>query len=67
LGFWLILPKRHTDYHSENILFREMVSEFVPPSWAKWVIVGGDVAYGSKTNMRMVRDRDKIDLISKPR
>ena len=50
-GLRLILPKRHADYRSENVLFREMVSEFVPPKWAKLIIVGGDAAYGSKANM----------------
>jgi hypothetical protein len=61
VGFRLILPKRHANYHSENTLFREMVGEFVPPPWAKLVIVGGDAAYGSQANMRMVQDRDKAD------
>lgn len=61
VSFRLILPKRHADYCSENGLFREMVEEFVPPSWAKLVIVGGDAAYGSKANMRMIQDRDKAD------
>jgi hypothetical protein len=59
--FRLILPKRHAGYRSENALFREMVGEFGPPCWATLVIVGGDVAYGSKANMRMVQDRDKAD------
>jgi hypothetical protein len=54
VGFRIILPKRHTGYCSENALFREMVGEFVPPSWARLVIVGGDAAYGSRDNMRMV-------------
>ena len=61
MGSRLILPKRHTNYRSENALFREMVEEFVPPRWAKLVIVGGDAAYGSKANMRMVQNRDKAD------
>ena len=61
VGFRLIVPKRHADYRSENALFREMVGAFVPPSWAKLVIVGGDAAYGSQANMRMVQDRDKAD------
>jgi hypothetical protein len=61
VGFRLIVPKRHADYRSENALFREMVGEFVPPPWAKLVIVGGDAAYGSKANMRMVQDRDTAD------
>ena len=61
VGFRLIVPKRHADYRSENALFREMVGAFVPPRWAKLVIVGGDAAYGSQANMRMVQDRDKAD------
>jgi hypothetical protein len=63
VGFRLILPKRHAGYRSENALFRAMVGEFVPPSWAKLVVVGGDAAYGSKANMRMVQDRDKADAV----
>jgi hypothetical protein len=61
VGFRLIVPKRHAAYRSENALFREMVGEFVPPGWAKLVVVGGDAAYGSKANMRMVQERDKAD------
>jgi hypothetical protein len=60
-GLRLILPKRHAGYRSENALFREMVGAFVPPHWAQWVIVGGDAAYGSQANMRMVQERDKAD------
>jgi hypothetical protein len=62
-GVRLILPKRHAGYRSENALFREMVEAFVPPSWAKRVIVGGDAAYGSKANMNMVQERDKADPV----
>jgi Transposase DDE domain len=61
VGIRLILPKRHAGYRSENALFREMVGEFVPPSWATLVLVGGDAAYGSKANMAMVQERDKAD------
>ena len=38
-----------------------MVSEFIPPPWAKLVIVGGDAAYGAKANMQMVQARDHAD------
>jgi hypothetical protein len=38
-----------------------MVGEFVPPCWAKLVIVGGDAAYGSKANIAMVKAREKAD------
>src|SRR5215217_6795403 len=61
VGFRLIVPKRHAGYRSENALFREMVSAFVPPPWAKLGVVGGDAAYGSQANMRMVQERDKAD------
>ena len=61
VDFRLMLPKRHADYRSENALFRAMVGAFVPPRWAKLVIVGGDAAYGSQANMCMVQDRDKAD------
>ena len=61
VGFRVILPKRHAGYQNENALFREMLREFTPPSWAKMVIVSGDAAYGSKANMKMVKDRDKAD------
>ena len=44
VGFRLIVPKRHAGYRSENVLFRELAGAFVPPPWAKLVIVGGDAA-----------------------
>ena len=62
VGFRLILPKRHADYRSENVLFREMVSEFIAPKLEpELIIVGGDAAYGSKANMDMVKARAKTD------
>lgn len=44
VAFRLIRPKSHPEYRTENALFREMVREFVPPSWAKRIIVEGDAA-----------------------
>ena len=41
MGFRRILLKCHAGYRSENALFREMVGAFVPPRWAKLVIVVG--------------------------
>jgi hypothetical protein len=61
VGFRLIVPKRHGGYQNEKALFREMVSEFVPPNWAQLVIVCGDAADGSKANMKRVKDRDQAD------
>jgi hypothetical protein len=61
VAFRLIRPKTHPAYRTENALFREMVSHFVPPAWAKRVIVTGDAAYGSQENMQMVRKRGADD------
>ena len=61
VAFRLIRPKTHPEYRTENALFREMVSHFVPPAWATRVIVTGDAAYGSQENMQLVRKRDADD------
>jgi hypothetical protein len=58
VAFRLIRPKSHPEYRTENALFREMVESFVPPTWAKRIIVEGDAAYGSQENMQMVLKRD---------
>jgi hypothetical protein len=61
VAFRLIRPKSPPAYQSENALFREMVGRFVPPPWAKRVIVEGDAAYGSQDNIKMVMKRDADD------
>jgi hypothetical protein len=61
VAFRLIRPKSHPEYQPENALFREMVGRFIPPTWAKRVIVEGDAAYGSQDNMKMVIQRDADD------
>jgi Transposase DDE domain len=61
VAFRLIRVKTHPEYQTENALFREMVSRFIPPPWAKRVIVEGDAAYGSYENMKMVLQRDTAD------
>jgi hypothetical protein len=61
VAFRLIRPKNHPHYRTENVLFREMVRGFTPPSWATAVLVEGDAAYGSQDNMQMVMQRDADD------
>jgi hypothetical protein len=61
VAFRLIRVKTHPEYRTENALFREMVSQFVPPPWATRVIVEGDAAYGSQDNMKMVMQRNADD------
>ena len=61
VSFRIILPKMHPEYRKENTLFRDMLKEFKPPSWAKQVIVEGDAAYGAKANIKLVQQLDKAD------
>jgi hypothetical protein len=57
----LIRPKTHSEYCTENALFREMVRHCGPPPWAKRIMVTGDAAYGSQANRPMVLKRDAED------
>ncbi len=61
VAFRIILPKTHPDYRTENALFREMLEQYQPPSWAKHIIVLGDAGYGSKANINRVEKMDKTD------
>jgi len=38
-----------------------MLRQFKPPSWAKQIIVLGDAGYGSKANIKLVKQLDKAD------
>ena len=59
----LLRPKSHPAYQPEHALCREMVGRFVPPPWAKRVIVEGDAASGSQDNRKMVMQRDAADPV----
>jgi hypothetical protein len=61
VDFRIVLPKTHPDYKTENALFREMVSNFTPPEWAKSIIVLGDASFASKANMKLIKKREKSD------
>jgi len=43
-AFRLIRPQSHPEDRTEHALCREMVGSFVPPTWAKRMIVEGDAA-----------------------
>lgn len=57
----IILPKNHPEYKNENMLFREMLQKFTPPSWVKIVIVLGDTAYSSVDNIKLIKRRNRND------
>ena len=58
VAFRLIQVKTHPAYQTDNALFREMGQHFVPPVWAKRMIVEGEAAHGSQENRKMVMQRD---------
>ncbi len=61
VDFSIVLPKGHPDYKTENQLFREMLSRFKPPTWAKLVIVTADAGFASKDNMQLIKELDRSD------
>ena len=51
VDFCIVLPKGHPSYRTENELFREMLTNFKPPGWARLVVVTADAAFASKANI----------------
>jgi Transposase DDE domain len=41
----------------QNLLFRQMVKDFVPPAWVKAVIVEADAAFAAKATLKSIADR----------
>jgi hypothetical protein len=41
----------------QNLLFRQMVQNFVPPAWVKAVIVEADAAFAAKATLKSIADR----------
>jgi hypothetical protein len=41
----------------QNILFRQMLDELVPPSWATQVIVEADAAFAAKATLQLIRQK----------
>ena len=41
----------------QNILFRQMLSEFVPPAWATQVIVEADAAFAAKATLQLIQQQ----------
>jgi hypothetical protein len=41
----------------QNILFREMLDEFVPPAWATQVVVSADAAFAAKATLKLIQQK----------
>jgi Transposase DDE domain len=42
----------------QNLLFRQMLTDFVPPSWAQEVIVEADAGFAAKATLKLIAERD---------
>jgi len=61
VDFSIVLPKGHPAYKNENQLFRDMLTRFTPPEWARYIIVVADAGFASAKNMQLVQQLDKRD------
>jgi hypothetical protein len=41
----------------QNLLFRQMLQDFLPPAWVKQVIVAADAAFAAKATLKSITDR----------
>jgi hypothetical protein len=41
----------------QNIVFRDMLAEFVPPAWATQVIVSADAAFAAKATLKLIQQK----------
>ena len=41
----------------QNILFRDMLAEFVPPAWTTQVIVSADAAFAAKATLKLIQQK----------
>ena len=57
VDFEIVRKKTDPKYQKENELFRQMLSSFDPPRWARHVIVVADAAYASKANFKAIKKR----------
>ena len=54
VGIRLIKPKIRGH---QNILFRQMIRDFVPPVWVKQVVVVADGGFGAKKSFRVIKGK----------
>lgn len=64
IDFEIVKPKTDPDHQSENELFRQMLSSFKAPCWAKTVIVLADAAYASKENLKLLERKKFFYVMS---
>lgn len=51
----------------QNELFRQMLQDFVPPAWARQVIVIADAGYAAKATLRLIMQKQYDYVLALPR
>jgi hypothetical protein len=51
----------------QNLLFREILKDFVPPSWARHVVVIADAGFAANATMRLITDKHYGYVFAMPR
>jgi len=64
VDFEIIRRKDDPKYCKENSLARWMFVRFIPPSWATQIFVLADAAFASKENLKLIKRRGYIYVMS---
>jgi hypothetical protein len=64
IGLGLIDPKIRGH---QNIVFRQMLRDFVPPAWVRQIIVVADAGYAANATLRLITERRYAYVFAMPR
>ena len=51
----------------QNILFRQMLTDFVPPTWARHIVVVADAGYAANATLRLIAKKHSASVCAMPR
>ena len=51
----------------QNILFRQMLKDFVPPTWAQHIVVVADAGYAANETLRLIAEQHYAYVFAMPR
>src|SRR6266487_4244234 len=69
---WLVIalirdPGKGTLKGHQNILFRQMLKDFVPPAWPRQVVVVADAGCAANETLRLITEQKYTDVFAMPR
>jgi len=56
----------HSKGH-QNILFRQMLKDFVPPAWTRQVVVVADAGFAANETLRLITEQKYTYVFARPR